>query len=316
MTVRGGREPRRRTAGARRPGTRRPRFVDRGWDDYWPDDAEAAAARVGRIPDDPPRRGHESRDYRCRPRQPAPRSRSWSRLAHRRAGPGRRSTLRRPAGRLSAIADWGAENPTALNLPFVAGHRARRAGRQPDRAGRAPQDFRAVVFEIRYGETSTTSPTTWWRPGLIGSAGPSSSSRSCGDVTTDFLAGRHSLTRAMTVDQIIVVLTIPAVVSPTFGVTFREGLRIEQMVAKLELMEAKPDDPSAPLQMNVSLLRDGHASAGGPRGAVPVAEAARRSVAGGLPVPGHLRHRAGHHAAAAAGDAARRLRQPRPGRTC
>jgi hypothetical protein len=61
------------------------------------------------------------------------------------------------------------------------------------------------------------------------------------------------------------------------------------MVAELEYKEANPADPTAPLTMNVSpVLRSGDASAGRPDFWVPLAEAARRRLAGGLPVPGDI----------------------------
>ena len=65
MTVRGGREP---GAGGRRGAEEGSqvdrRFVDRGWDDYWPDDAEAAADKAAAYRTTRRREGYESRDYR------------------------------------------------------------------------------------------------------------------------------------------------------------------------------------------------------------------------------------------------------------
>jgi UPF0755 protein len=58
------------------------------------------------------------------------------------------------------------------------------------------------------------------------------------------------------VDQVISVLAATPVTPPTAKVTFREGLRIEQMVAKLEYLEANPVDPTAPLTLNPAQFYD------------------------------------------------------------
>jgi len=151
---------------------------------------------------------------------------------------------------VNGIVGWAAENPTAQKLPFVSdivrGELAASLG-----AVKA-DDAAAIVIVITPNET----------PHQIGdqlvSAGAIADTRAFvfeaiqKGVAEDFQIGRHVVTRAMTVDQIIAALITPPVAPPTVRVTFREGLRIEQMVAKLESIEGNPTDPTAPLTMNVS----------------------------------------------------------------
>jgi UPF0755 protein len=252
MTIRGGRDPRDRGKGEA-PDRR---FVDGGWDDYWPDDSETAAERAVEYRTRRRHEGYESRDYHSeRPRSPA---RSLVYLATTAllvalVLGGLYVFVRPPL--LSAIADWGAENPTALNLPFVADIVRGELGDSLTEPA-DPKDFTTVVFEIRSGETPYDIADNLAREGLVRDRRAFVFESIARGVTTDFIAGRHSLSRSMTVDQIIDVLTIPIPVSPTVTVTFREGLRIEQMVAKLELMEQNPSDPSKVLQLDTQAYYD------------------------------------------------------------
>ena len=217
---------------------------------------------------------------------------------------------------LSAIADWGAENPTVLSLPFVSdivrGELGESLTEPFDR-----QDFREVAFEIRTGETTYDIADNLVAAGLIRERRAFVFQSIERGVTTDFIAGRYSLTRAMTVDQIIDAMTIQASASPTIRVTFREGLRIEQMVAKLELMEISPTDPSKVLRLDVQAYYE---MAMNPPADL-VAEYSWLKLPQGASLegflfPAHVRHRGGHHAATVAREAAARLRRERPGASC
>jgi UPF0755 protein len=72
----------------------------------------------------------------------------------------------------------------------------------------------------------------------------------------NFQIGRHQVSKTMAMDQIIAALVSAPLPPPTVRITFREGLRIEQMAAKLEALEADPVDPTAPLTMNVGQFYD------------------------------------------------------------
>ncbi len=256
MTVRGGRGPRGSGKRGEQPEQADRRFVDHGWDDYWPADADAAVDTAVEYRTRRRGEGYESRDYRS--------GRSGG-LASRLAALAALAALvalvmaglyvfaRPPV--LSAIADWGAENPAALNLPFVEEIvRGELGDSLTEPVNR--EDFAPVGFQISKGETTYDIADNLVQLGLIRERRAFVFESIVRGVTTDFLAGRYTLSRAMTVDQMIDTMTIPVPVSPTIRVTFREGLRIEQMVAKLELLEQSPTDPSKVLQLDTQAYYD------------------------------------------------------------
>jgi UPF0755 protein len=149
-----------------------------------------------------------------------------------------------------AIADWGAGNPTALKLPFVADIVRSDLGPSLTQAVDAT-DVREIVFQIKYGETLGEMGDALVTAGIIADARAFMFEAIERDATYNFIAGRHLLSRSMTIDQIIDALTQPPVSPPTVRLTFREGLRIEQMVAKLEYLEANPADPNVRLTLDV-----------------------------------------------------------------
>jgi UPF0755 protein len=227
------------------------RILDTGWDDFEPQEPAAAPAPAGVSA------GSESgRKYKSA-----------------RAG-GFRSVLRfsiftlivgglvlggmyflaRPAI-VHAVVDWGAENPTALSLPFVADIvRADLGASLTDPID--PTDKSQIAFEIKYGDTTAQIAADLLSAGLVTSTRAFVFEAIETDATSYFIAGRHVVSRSMTIDQIIKSLTSPAVAPPSIKILFREGLRIEQIVAKLEVVEAKPDDPSAPLKVDIKQYYD------------------------------------------------------------
>ena len=150
-----------------------------------------------------------------------------------------------------AVADWGAGNPTALKLPFVSDIVRSDLGSSLTEPVDLT-DAREIVFQIKYGETISEIGGALLAAGVITDARAFEFEAIERDATYNFIAGRHVITRAMTVDQIIDVLTKSPVSPPTIRVTFREGLRIEQMVAKLEYLEANPTDPAVKLTIDIA----------------------------------------------------------------
>jgi UPF0755 protein len=246
MTTGGGFEPR----GGRGGKDQARRVVDTGWDDYIPPDESELAAR----------------------RRPAPKSTSRDYRNSRSGGPAnflRFALFALVVGGLvaaglyfvarpivvSGIVDWAAENPTALQLPFVSG--IVRGALGPDLT--EPVDATsttAVVVIIASGATPHEIGVQLVQAGVIKDERAFVYESIQRDITEDFQLGRHVVTKSMSIDEIITVLTTPPVAPPTVRLTFREGLRIEQMVALLELKESKPDDPTAPLTMNVAQFYD------------------------------------------------------------
>ncbi len=245
MTPPGGYKPRGGGADGERAARTRHAIADQGWDDYIPPDPEEVAAKRPAYLD-------ARRDYR----------------KSRGGGPGRFLRFALFAAVLgglvvgtlyyvvrpiasSAIVDWAAENPTALSLPFISDI-VRGALWSSISEPVDATNTKAVVVVIGANATPRQIADQLVEAGLIKDPRAFVFEAISKGVTTEFQVGRHVVSKAMTMDQIIVALTTPPVAAPTVRLTFREGLRIEQMVALLEYKEANPDDPSAALKMNVS----------------------------------------------------------------
>jgi UPF0755 protein len=222
------------------------RFVDPGWDDYEPATPEAPGASSR-----PVSGTEDSRNYKS--------SRSGGAATVLRFGAftlvlaglvlGGLYFFARPA-LYHAIADWGAENPTALKLPFVADIVRSDLGSSLTQPVDAT-DVLKVGFQIKFGETTVEIGDALAEAGFITDARAFVFEAIQRDATSSFIAGRHVVSKAMTIDQIIDSLTSPPVAPPTVRLVFREGLRIEQMVAKMEYLEANPADPSVKLALDV-----------------------------------------------------------------
>ncbi len=251
MKLRSGRDP---GKGGRRgvrdgdPATRRP-FVDTGWDGY--DPAESADA-----PSSGPKQvagTEDRRNYRS--------SRSGGIGSLLRFAVftlvlggivlGALYAFARPPI-VHAIVDWGAENPTGLKLPFVADLVRGELGASLTEPVDAT-DFREIVFQIKYGDTTAEIGDALVQAGVITDARAFVFESIERDETYSFIAGRHVVSKAMTVDQIIDSLTTSPSSAPIIRITFREGLRIEQMVAQIEATEANPTDPALTLKLDVNL---------------------------------------------------------------
>jgi UPF0755 protein len=244
MTLRGGRKPRAdRVAGIREEPPRRV-VIDAGWDDYIPPDPEEIeAVRRSSGP-------RTSRDYRKNRSGGLGSILGFAVLTALVGGlvVGGLYFVARPIV-ADGIVDWAAENPTALKLPFVSdivrGTLWSSISQPVDAT-----DTTAVVVIIGAGATPREIGDQLVAERVITDARAFVYEAIERGATQNFQVGRHVVTRSMTLDQIIYLLTTPPVAPPSVRITFIEGVRIEQMVAKLELLEAKPDDPTAPLQMN------------------------------------------------------------------
>jgi UPF0755 protein len=156
---------------------------------------------------------------------------------------------------IGGVVDWAAENPTALKLPFVADIVRGGLGdslSQPVNAN----DASAVAIIIKPDATPADIGDQLVAAGVITDTRAFVFESIQKGVTVQFQVGRHVVNKSMTMDQIIVQLTTPPVAAPLVKLVFREGLRLEQMVAKMEYLEANPVDKTAPLQMNISQFYD------------------------------------------------------------
>ena len=248
MSQRSGQDPRnegRRGARSGSPATPRP-FVDRGWDDYDPEAGDAPGVASKRVSGTEDRRNYKS--TRSGGVGTVLRFAAFT-LVLASLVLGGLYFFARPV-LFHAIADWGAENPTALRLPFVAEIVRSDLGSSLTEPVDAA-DIRQIVFQIKYGETTAEIGDALVQAGVIADARAFVFEAIERDVTYNFISGRHIVSKAMTMDQIINALTTSPVSPPTVRLIFREGLRIEQMVAKLEYLEANPADPAVKLTLDV-----------------------------------------------------------------
>ncbi|MGA3029868.1 MAG: endolytic transglycosylase MltG [Candidatus Limnocylindrales bacterium] len=250
MTLRGGWKPRADRTDGPTPDSNRRAVVDSGWDDYIPPDAEEVSTARNGTPVEP------LRDYR------EGRSGGFGQILQFVLFAAVLASI--VIGGLyfvakpfvaNGIVDWASDNPTALKLPFVSDIvRGTLWGSisQPIDA----TDTRAVVVIISTGSTPRQIADQLVQAEVLKDSRAFVFEAIEKNATLNFQVGRHVVSRSMTVDQIIANLTTPPVAPPTVRITFREGLRIEQMVAKLELLEANPADPTARLTMDVSQFYD------------------------------------------------------------
>jgi UPF0755 protein len=244
MTIRGGRSPREDRSAASRESQPR-RTLDQGWDDYLPPDKEELKGGPGRS-------AFESRDYR----------------KNRSGGSGRflrfalfalvigglviagLNFIVKPIV-VNGIVDWASGNSTALQIPFVSDI-VRGALwsdiSQPVNAS----DTSGVVVVVGAGSTPGSIGDQLRQAGVINDSRAFVYESIQQGATEKFQLGRHVVSKSMNMNQIIAALVSPPTGPPTVRLTFREGLRIEQMVAELEDKEANPADPTAPLTMNVT----------------------------------------------------------------
>lgn len=249
MSLRSDQDPKNQSRRGVRDGSSASRtpYVDTGWDDYDPAAAEAAAvsARAGSGTQD-------RRDYKSRKSGGGGTVLRFAvfTLVLASLVLGGLYFFARPA-LFHAIADWSAENPTALKIPLVADIVRSDLGASLTQPV-DPTDFRQIAIQIQYGDTTADIGDELVKAGVIADARAFVFEAIERGATSNFIAGRHVVTKAMTIDSIIKALTSPAVAAPTVRLTFREGLRIEQMVAEMEYLEANPVDPSVKLTLDVS----------------------------------------------------------------
>ena len=244
MTLRGGGKPRSGGSPEPSPDQAQRRIVDAGWDDYIPPDAEEIGTG-GR-----PATFDTRRDYR-RSRSGGPSRILRFALFVAIVGSvvvGGLYFVARPIV-VNGVVGWAAENPTAQKLPFISDLVRGELG--PSLRAVNAGNATAIVIVITDGETPRQIGDQLVAAGAVSDARAFVFEAIQKDVTGSFQMGRHVVARSMTVDQIIAVLITPPVAPPTVRVTFREGLRIEQMVAKLESIEANPTDVTATLRLDV-----------------------------------------------------------------
>ncbi|HEX5589998.1 MAG TPA: endolytic transglycosylase MltG [Candidatus Limnocylindrales bacterium] len=147
-------------------------------------------------------------------------------------------TALRPVAR-AAIVSWAWDNPSSFRLPFVADFIREDLGAALDApAGTDPAE---VVFEVLPGETPQTLAPRLEEEGFVTSQRAFLFTAIEEQLADELQAGLFLLRRDMTPAEVVEALVDARVVVSTLDVNFREGLRLEQMTAKLQTIESGVD---------------------------------------------------------------------------
>lgn len=147
-------------------------------------------------------------------------------------------TVLRPA-LAAAVAGWAGDSPAAWRIPVVA--ELVREHLAPELAARPSTDPTQVEFEVELGDTVEGLAARLDRAGLLVSRRAFRFAAFEADLADQLRAGSYRLRRNMTAPELVRGLIENRIVIQTIDVTFREGLRIEQMVAKLQTIESGVD---------------------------------------------------------------------------
>jgi UPF0755 protein len=151
-------------------------------------------------------------------------------------------TVARPILRM-VVAPWAEENPGALSIGFVA--ELVREDLGPALTAPASSDDTTVTFVVADGDTPALLAPKLQTAGLITSQPAFLFLAREDNLGPQLTAGNFLLAKNMTPVQVVQGLIKNRVVEQATTITFREGLRIEQMTAKLQTIAGTKIDPKA-----------------------------------------------------------------------
>lgn len=147
-------------------------------------------------------------------------------------------TVMRPLVK-AAVVGWAWDNPGSLRISFVADFVREDLGhRLTDPASNDPSE---VVFEVVFGDTPTTIAPRLLEAGTITSERAFLFTAVQDGLAPNLRAGQYLLRKNMTPLEVSTALVDAPVVIQTTRVTFREGLRLEQLTAKLQTVTSGVD---------------------------------------------------------------------------
>ena len=149
-------------------------------------------------------------------------------------------TVARPLVR-AVVVPWADDNPAALRIPFVEDLVREDLGTaltDPASGSASP-----VTFVVEEGDTPQTIAPRLAEQGIIDSERAFLFQARQDDLAGNLTAGRFALAGNLTPAEVVNGLISNRIVVNTIPVTFREGLRIEQMAAKLATLEGTSVDP-------------------------------------------------------------------------
>ena len=151
-------------------------------------------------------------------------------------------TVARPILRM-AVAPWAEQNPGALSIGFIA--ELVREDLGPALTQPASSDPTTITFVVADGDTPATLAPKLQAAGLITSRPAFLFLAHEDNLGPQLVSGNFQLAKNMTPEQVVQGLISNRVVEQAMTITFREGLRIEQMTAKLQTIPGTKIDPKA-----------------------------------------------------------------------
>jgi UPF0755 protein len=149
-------------------------------------------------------------------------------------------TVARPLTR-AIVVPWVDGNPSALRIGVVADLYRESLGAElttPAGGNAAP-----IEFAVESGDTPATLAPRLKEEGIIASERAFIYAATMDGLAGKLDAGRYLLAGNLTPAQVVTGLVENRIVTQTVDVTFREGLRLEQITAKLQTLEGSGVDP-------------------------------------------------------------------------
>jgi UPF0755 protein len=146
----------------------------------------------------------------------------------------------------SAVVGWAADNPSALNLPFVADIVREDLG--PALSRPASSDTEQITFTIQDGDTASTIGARLQEEGLIQDRRAFVFLAHERELSGALQQGEFLLRRNLTPDEMVTALLAPPAI-PYVDIALRTGLRLEQVTAKLQTVEGLEMDVEAFYEM-------------------------------------------------------------------
>ncbi len=147
-------------------------------------------------------------------------------------------TVMRPLVR-AAVVGWAWDNPGSLRISFVADFIREDLG--PVLTSPASDDASEIVFDIVFGDTPTTIAPRLLAARIIASERAFLFSAVEDGLAQNLKAGQFLLRKNMTPAEVTAALVNAPVLIETTRVTFREGLRLEQITAKIQTVTSGVD---------------------------------------------------------------------------
>jgi UPF0755 protein len=151
-------------------------------------------------------------------------------------------TVARPIARL-AIVPWAEGNPGALRIGFVEELVREDLGAALTQPGGS--DATQVEFTVESGDTPATLAPRLAEAGLLESERAFLFEARMNELAGKLQAGRYALAATMTPEELVNGLVENRIETRIVDVTFREGLRLEQITAKLATLTDTDIDPAA-----------------------------------------------------------------------